>query len=315
MEETFLDRFKRGTYTMVNVSIRIANVTESMSFLSAIQSAVRHMPHSVHQTQEKEEIYRYKIAWGVVGLATISQSTIVGVWSYQTLQGSLHAVGFAFYLLIGFAIVAGLALDVGVVYSATGGLKPAPWKIDLRKGHTTVSLGGWAAWTPFVAFLFSSAIAYDLFAAGDYSTFHPRALLHIGWPLFVLASSKYAAALMRQELDAKNHPVVEPDITPTLITTIQSELAHLQQEVIELRDQAPQLITIPQPTIAPTSHREQLIIGNKSQKLRLFFESFAKTYGRDPENSDIEAALEWTRTDPGYKTIASKIRRIRQTSA
>jgi hypothetical protein len=131
--------------------------------------------------------------WVVIGLATVAQSFIVGFWSYTRFFDLERAKNIPGPFQLAFSIIAGLALDAAVIFSATSGLDTAPWNLNPKKGK--LSLGGWATWTPFIAFLFSSMIAIDTFSTGWSDT---TALLHIGWPAIVFALSKYGASLRAQ---------------------------------------------------------------------------------------------------------------------
>lgn len=135
--------------------------------------------------------------WVVIGLATVAQSFIVGFWSYTRFFNLDRAHEIPGAIQVAFAIIAGLALDAAVIFSATSGLEPGKWNLDYRKGP--VSLGGWAAWTPFIAFIFSSLIAVDTFAVRG-QAWDGSELLHIGWPSIVFALSKYGASLRQQRL-------------------------------------------------------------------------------------------------------------------
>jgi hypothetical protein len=163
--------------------------------------------------------------WVVIGLATVAQSFIVGFWSYTRFFVLNRASEIPFGFQLGFAIIAGLALDAAVIFSATSGLEPSPWNLNPRKGK--VGLGGWASWTPFIAFAFSSLIAVDTFAVNG-EQWNGSELLHVGWPTMVFALSKYGAALRAQRKAAEQ--------------TEDARVAELRKELILTKVNAEQLV-------------------------------------------------------------------------
>lgn len=127
---------------------------------------------------EKSLVWKDKL---LIFFAMAAQSYIVFIWYLKSLQG-VHPIPDTI-----FAISAGVALDLGVMQSATGELRPS------KKWH-----GGWAFWTPFIGFISSCLIAYDTYAA---SWFDPKAAVHLVFPAFVWAASQYVASKRRQRID------------------------------------------------------------------------------------------------------------------
>lgn len=125
--------------------------------------------------------------WLVPLLAATPSSLIVGYWFFTTL--TVVAPDLWGILRVLFSIIAGIAFDVTVVKTTTGDLLP--------QGR----LGGLARLTPFVAFLFASAIAYDLFSRGQWLPFDRSAFLHTGFAAVVWISGLYIAALIRQRYE------------------------------------------------------------------------------------------------------------------
>lgn len=143
--------------------------------------------------------------WFVTGLGAVTQSLIVGLWFFKTLSAVAPDLPFAWR--VAFSVIAGTALDVTVIKTTTG---------DLDKG-TGWTFGGWAWWTPFIAFLFSSAIAYDFFSHGTWDKVDRGGVLHTGFATVVFVSSQYIAQLRRQRLVQKNVPSTAPIVdTPAL---------------------------------------------------------------------------------------------------
>ncbi len=128
-------------------------------------------PNKKLQVQEKLLVF----------FAMAGQSYVVFNWFLRSLHGINPYVDGVF------AISAGLALDWGVMQSATGNVKRGDqwWK-------------GWAFWTPLIGLVSSCLIAYDSYATGWWDT---GAAIHMVFPLFVWAASQYVAANRHQSID------------------------------------------------------------------------------------------------------------------
>jgi len=127
---------------------------------------------------------KQKLNWqdkALIGLSMLANAYVVFNWYLMSLHGVSPLVDGIF------AVCAGLALDWGVMRSATGTLKRGDrwWK-------------GWAFWTPFIGFLSSSLIAYVTYAT---TWVDPDAAVHMVIPLFVWAASQYVASNQHQDIE------------------------------------------------------------------------------------------------------------------
>ena len=102
-----------------------------------------------------------------LGLALLAQSYVVGLWYFASIRGA------AWWLDLGVAIGAGLALDLIVVTTVMG----------RRQGRSS----GWSWATSLGAFFCSSLIALDRYG------WEWRSGLHIAFPLVVFLYSQHLA--------------------------------------------------------------------------------------------------------------------------
>lgn len=111
-----------------------------------------------------------RLAWWEeipLGLALLAQSYVVGLWYYSSISGT------AWYIDLGVAILAGLALDLIVVTTVMG----------RRAGRSS----GWSWATSLGAFGCSALIALDRYG------WEWRSGLHIAFPLVVFLYSQHLA--------------------------------------------------------------------------------------------------------------------------
>lgn len=174
----------------------------------------------------------------IIFFAMGAQSYIVGLWFYHSLHGS-------FWLLDAFfAICAGVALDLGVMQSATGTLK-----------RSTVWYKDWAVLTPFIGFISSSLIAYDTYAK-EWVDF--EAAVHIVFPLFVWAASQYVARNRHQSIDVwidtKARQLIEE-----LTQSVNHYMRQAADALANATHLADQLTLINQELVSLTTERDELI--------------------------------------------------------